>query len=88
MPNFVESIQARRIRVELSIIEKKSEGKKRRRRKEEQKRQGSVKFSHAIFAPVRNFRTVRKLALQFLSHLTFDSSFDPLFAIFPKIPLM
>ena len=88
MPNFVESIQARIIRVELSIIDKKSEGKKSKRRKEEQKRQRSAKFSHAIFASVRNFRTVRKFALQFLSHLTFDSPFDPLFAIFPKIPLM
>ena len=46
---FVESIQARRIRVELSIADKKSEGKKSRRGKgneEMQKILQGAKFWH------------------------------------------
>ena len=73
MPNFVESIQAQRIRVELNITNQKSEEKNSRRRKEKHKRQGSEKFSHAIFRTVRNILIVQNFAKIFsLVFVPFD----------------
>ena len=77
--NF-QVIQARRIRVELSIADQKLEGKKSRRGKR-------IQEMHKILAPyesrVRNFGTLRKLFLIFFALLT---SFDFFFLFFQFYP--